>query len=105
MSFRFSSGWNNITELQSYKIFRILLEKDFPRGLQSRFCKELSKEIRTLSAGSISAKVCNYKSLANINKYSNASNNSKIIYKKYKDYSIIELDNEINILKKGNKND
>ncbi|WP_198305877.1 hypothetical protein [Arcobacter vandammei] len=105
MSYRFASGWNNITELQVYKIFRILFEKDFPRGLQSKFCKELSKETKTLSTGSISAKICNYKSIAGINRHSNASNNSKMIYEKYKNYSIIELDNEINKLIQGSMND
>ncbi len=38
------SGWNEKTELQAYKIFRILLEEKFPRGLQINLCKELEKE-------------------------------------------------------------
>lgn len=92
MSFKATSGWNEKTELQAYKIFRILLEKKFPRGLQMKLCKELEKETELLSSGSISAKVSNYKSVAKINNSSNASLDTKSNYEKYKSYSIAELD-------------
>ncbi|MCG3706240.1 hypothetical protein L5F43_07005 [Aliarcobacter butzleri] len=92
MSFKVTSGWNEKTELQAYKIFRILLDKKFPRGLQSKLCKELAQEIKLLSSGNISAKVCNYKSVAGINNSSNSSSDTKKNYEKYKNLSIIELD-------------
>ena len=86
------SGWNEKTELQAYKIFRILLEEKFPRGLQMNLCKELEKETEFLSSGNISAKVSNYKSVAGINNSSNASLATKNNYEKYKNYTISELD-------------
>ncbi len=90
------SGWNEKTELQAYKIFRILIDKNFPRDLQLKLCKELEKETEFLSYGNISAKVSNYKSVAGINKPSNASLAAKNNYKKYKNHSISELDIIIN---------
>ena len=48
-----------------------------------------------LSSGSISAKVSNFKSLEGVNNNSNASNNSKIIYKKYNQLSVDELEKMI----------
>ena len=65
--------------LQAYKIFRILLEEKFPRGLQMNLCKELEKETEFLSSGNISAKVSNYKSVAGINNSSNASIKSPLL--------------------------
>lgn len=99
MSFKNTSGWNEKTELQAYKIFRILLDKKFPRGLQSKLCKELAQEAKILSSGNISAKVCNYKSEAGINKPSNSSIDTKKNYEKYKNNSIMEIDSIITNLK------
>ena len=56
-----------------------------------------------LSVGSISAKVSNYKSVAAISNKSNASQNTKRIYKKYKDFTIKELENLIVNIEKHNK--
>lgn len=91
MSFKESSGWNEKTELQAYEIFRVLLEAGFPRGLQMELSQKLSSQIKTLSAGNISAKVSNYKSEAGINKPSRSSNDTKQNYEKYKGYSITEV--------------
>ncbi len=99
MSFKITSSWNEKTELQAYKIFRILLDKNFPRGLQSKLCKELAQETKLLSSGNISAKICNYKSVSGINNPSNSSIDTKRNYEKYKNYSIIELDVIIKNLK------
>ena len=91
MAHKSTSGWNKRTELQAYKIFRILLENDFPRGLQNKLCNELSIESHLLSSGNISAKVCNYKSVAGINNPSNFSGDTKVNYYKYKNYSLDEI--------------
>lgn len=92
MAFKEFSGWNEKTELQAYIIFRKLYEKGFPRGLQSKFCKELANEVEQLDAGNISAKICNYKSEAGINNPSRSSIDTKTNYIKYKEYSIKELE-------------
>ncbi len=49
-----------------------------------------------LEAENISAKVSNYKSIAGVNNHSNASTNTKRIFKKYENYSIDDLVNLIN---------
>lgn len=96
MSFRDSSNWNEINELKAFLIFKKLQELDFPRGKQMEFCREMAKETN-LDAGNISAKVSNYKSVAGINNSSNASNDTKLNYSKYKNYSIDKLKELIKI--------
>jgi len=49
-----------------------------------------------LKPGSISAKVCNYKSVAGVNRASNASSNTTEIYNKYGHFSIEEITRIIN---------
>lgn len=98
MSFKESSGWNEKTELEAYRIFRILLEKNFPRGMQSKLCEEMSKNVEKLDKGNISAKVSNYKSEAGINKRSNSSNETKTNYLKYKEYTIEKIEKIISKL-------
>ena len=97
MSFKNDSNWNKKNELKAFLIFKKLQEINFPRGKQMYFCRQMEKET-TLDAGNISAKVCNYKSVAGINSSSNASNDTKQSYLLYKDYSIKELEDIINKL-------
>ena len=103
MKFKKNSKWNEMNELECLSILKKLEQENFPYGLQIKLCEELSKK-SGLSVGSLSAKVSNYKSIANINNPSNASQATKEIYKKYKDYSIEELNNLIEGLKCGLKN-
>lgn len=98
MAFKNTSGWNKKTELQAYLIFRKAFEKNFPRGYQAKLCEELAKESKLLDKGNISAKVCNYKSEAGINKPSRSSIDTKNNYIEYADYSINEIERIINIL-------
>jgi len=83
-------NWNDKKELQCYTIFRYLVSKNFPRGEQIKFSRQLAS-INGLLEGSISAKISNFKSLAEINNQSNASKNSKIIFDKYREYDIEKL--------------
>ena len=94
MSFKETSNWNDKTELKAFLIFKILESIDFPRGKQIELCRQMQQETN-LEAGNISAKVSNYKSVAGINNNSNASNDTKEYYLKYKDFSIEELENII----------
>lgn len=94
MNYKDTSDWNDINELRCLLILKKLIDENFPRNRQMQLCREVAN-ISNLTSGSISAKVSNYKSLAGINNKSNVSNNSKIIYKKYKQYSISELEKVI----------
>ena len=61
-------------------------------GRQIERCRELEQRTKkSPSSGSLSAKVCNYKSLAGINNASNYSQNSKRLFDKYKNHSIEQL--------------
>lgn len=95
MSFKNNSEWNQKNELKALLIFKRLYEIQFKRGKQMEFCKQMEQET-TLSAGNISAKVSNYKSVAGINNKSNASKDTIESYLKYKNYSIQELEYVIN---------
>ena len=91
MSFKDSSNWNEKNELKAFVIFQKLKKVGFPRGKQMELSREMEKETN-LDAGNINAKVSNYKSVAGINNNSNASNDTKETYLKYKDYSIKKLE-------------
>ena len=91
MSYRMASQWNEKNELRCLIIFKKLLDENFPRGKQMDYCREMSL-VTTLDASNISAKVCNYKSVAGINKSSNASINTIEIYRKYNHLSIKDLE-------------
>jgi hypothetical protein len=71
--------------------FKKLIAENFPRNWQIELCKEVERKCN-LTSGSLSAKVSNYKSLAKINNPSNYSTNSKLIYEKYNNLSIVELE-------------
>lgn len=94
MSYRENSEWNKANEIRCLIIFQKLKETDFPRGKQMEYCQNMSRSTN-LDVGNISAKVSNYKSVAGINKPSNASQNTKEIYEKYKDFTIKELEDLI----------
>ena len=97
MSFKNDSNWNEKNELKAFLIFKRLQVIDFERGKQMEFCRQMEQETN-LDAGNMSAKVSNYKSVAGINNSSNASNNTKESYLKYKDYTIKELEDITNKL-------
>jgi hypothetical protein len=97
MNYKDTSDWNDINELRCLLILKKLIDENFPRNRQMQLCREVAN-ISKLTSGSISAKVSNYKSLSAINNESNASNNSKIIYKKYNQLSLVELEKLISKL-------
>ena len=92
MSYRDASHWDEKKEILCLIIFKKLQAENFPRGKQMDYCREISKATK-LSPGNLSAKVSNYKSVAGINKASNASVNTIEIYKKYGHLSIQKLQN------------
>ena len=94
MKYKDSSDWNDINELRCLVILKKLIAENFPRNRQMELSREMANECN-LTSGSISAKVSNFKSLAGVNNKSNASNNSKIIYKKYNQFSVDELEKMI----------
>ena len=91
MGYRASSNWNEKNEIRCLVIFKRLQEQNFPRGKQMDCCREMSR-ITNLDPGNISAKVCNYKSIAGVNGASNASVNTINIYRKYGHLSVEELE-------------
>ncbi|MGY5693205.1 hypothetical protein ACXHQ2_23210, partial [Vibrio chemaguriensis] len=90
MSYRDTSLWNDLNELRCLEAFKKLESEGFPRGKQSEYAREISLK-SGLEVGNISAKICNYKSVAGINNESHASINTRDFYNKYKSYSISEI--------------
>ena len=90
MNYRGGSNWNEDNEIRCLIIFKKLEAENFPRGKQMEYCRELAK-IVNLDPGNLSAKVCNYKSVAGVNNPSNYSTNTKRIYRKYGQLSVSEL--------------
>jgi len=88
--YRYSSQWNDKNELRCLAIFKQLEEEGFPRGLQARLCRDMSK-VTKLDFGNISAKVCNYKSVAGVNNPSNASTNTIKFFKRFGMLSSLEI--------------
>jgi len=88
--YRHTSAWNDENELRCLVIFKQLEEKGFPRGLQTKLCREMS-HVTNLGVGNISAKVSNYKSVAGVNNESNASTNTIEFYRRYGKLSIPEI--------------
>jgi len=86
--------WAIEDELKCLLAYKKLYLFNFPRGLQSKLSREISKETN-LPLSSISAKICNYKSVAGINNPSNASKATIELYNKYKNCTIEELENKI----------
>lgn len=100
MSFRENSEWNELNELRSLVIFKKLESLGFPRNKQMELCKAMALKTN-LDASNISAKVSNFKSVAGINKPSNASVNTKEIYKKYGDLSLSEVEAKLSKIEVG----
>ena len=94
MGYRKNSLWNDTSELYCLLSFKKLEAEGFPRGKQIKYCRELAK-ITGLSSGSLSAKICNYKSVAGVNNDSNASIKTKEIYDKYGNLSVQELSDKL----------
>ncbi len=92
MTYRESSSWDEKNEILCLIIFKQLQEANFPRGKQIEYCREMS-QATALDAGSISAKVSNFKSVAGINNASNASVNTVKVFKQYAHLTIKELKN------------
>jgi hypothetical protein len=90
-SYNPNSKWNDPAELKCLYVFKVLHEEGFPRGKQLKMCIELSEETG-LSAGNLSAKVGNFKSVAGINNPSNASENTKSIFIEYGNLTSKELE-------------
>jgi hypothetical protein len=88
--YRYNSEWNDENELRCLVIFKQLEEKKFPRGMQIKLCREMSR-VTKLDVGNISAKVCNYKSVAGVNNDSNASIKTIEFYKRYGKLSSPEI--------------
>jgi len=88
------SKWNDQSELKCLYIFKLLEEEGFPRGKQLKMCVDISEETG-LSAGNLSAKVSNFKSVAGVNNPSNASENTRSIFAEYGHLSSSELKKEI----------
>jgi hypothetical protein len=95
MSYRATSQWNDENEIRCLVIFKKLEAEDYPRGKQMEYCREMSR-VTNLDPGNISAKVCNYKSVAGVNNASNASVNTVELYRKYGHFSIKKLESLIN---------
>ncbi|ANQ19623.1 hypothetical protein ACBZ91_03085 [Vibrio natriegens] len=90
MAYRETSLWNELNELRCLLAFKKLEKLGFPRGKQSELARDISLK-SGLEVGNISAKICNYKSVAGINNESNASVNTKKLYSRYGHKSITEL--------------
>ncbi|MGF1841652.1 hypothetical protein L4C39_00385 [Vibrio clamense] len=90
MSYRDTSLWNDLNELRCLAAFKRLESEGFPRGKQSEYAREISRK-SGLEVGNISAKICNYKSVAGINNESHASANTRGFYIKYQSYSLGEI--------------
>ncbi len=96
MCYRNGSGWSDKNELRCLVIFKKVKAERFAHGKQMEYCREMANlpDVK-LSEGSISAKVGNFKSVAGAANPSNYSKNTERIYKKYKNYTIEELENII----------
>lgn len=89
-NYRDDSEWSDELELRCLLIFKKLEEEKFPRCRQMELCRELSNS-SGLEVGNLSAKVSNYKSVAGVNKPSNASKNTKSMYKRYGNKSSVDI--------------
>ena len=94
MPYRADSEWNDVNEIRCLNIFIKLKEAGYPPKMQMGLCWAMSI-LTNLDAGNISAKVSNYKSVAGINKKSNASASTIDFYRRYGQHSSLELDEVI----------
>ena len=91
--FRFNegSGWSLRMELECFLIFKKLEAANFPRGMQTDLCNEL-KSRSSLSSGTITAKVGNFKSEAGVSRASNSSQATKYIAENFGELSVSETE-------------
>lgn len=94
MGYRKTSHWNETNEIRCLIILKKLQADNFPRGKQMEYCRAMSM-VTKLDPANISAKVGNYKSVAGVNKPSNASTNTIGLYQKYEHLSIDELEKRV----------
>jgi len=95
MSYKASSLWNEKNEIRCLIIFKQLEAERFPRGRQMELCREMSR-ITGLDPTNISAKVGNFKSVAGVNRASNASRNTVEIHRRFGHLSIPDLQKLVN---------
>lgn len=88
-SFNQTSGWSLELELECFVIFKKLEDANFPRGMQSALCNELSKHY-LLDSGTLKAKVGNFKSESGYTNETNASKATKYIIENYHAMSLSE---------------
>ena len=79
--YRPGSGWNELNELRCLYALKILQEKGSPRGLMLKLAEEIAEQ-SGLKAGSVRAKISNYKSVAGA-RPSNASTQTIATYERY----------------------
>lgn len=97
MSYREKSLWNDLNELRCLEAFKMLESEGFPWGKQIDYARKISRK-SGLSVGNVSAKICNYKSVAGINNDSHASSNTKYFFTKYQRHTARDISNLINSL-------
>ena len=100
--YRTGSLWNDLNEIRCYLAFRKLERNGFPRGQQAEFCHALSA-LTGLSSGNLSAKICNYKSVAGDNNESNASANTEYFANEYSRLSIAQIESIISEMAESNQ--
>ena len=94
--YRDSSNWNDKNEMRCLLILKKLEEKDFPRGMQTKLCRETAAIPGIgLSEETIQRKVGNFKGEAGVIKPTHSSKATKRIYNKFKNLSIPELEKKI----------
>jgi len=80
--YRAGSKWNDLNEFKCLLAFKKLEEQNYPRNMLTELAQEIA-QVSGLSVGSVKAKIGNYKSVAGVIGPSNASQQTKSIYKKY----------------------
>ena len=88
-----NAQWNDKAELACLIIFKKLENEGFPRGKRADLIRQARKIHGNLpEENSMSAKISNFMSVAEVNKHSKASSNTRNIYKKYKNHTVAELE-------------
>ncbi len=87
-----NARWNDKAELACLIIYKKLKVESFPHGKRAQLIREARKINDNLpEEKSMSPKISNFMSVAEVNNPSNNSSNTHNVYKKYKDYSIEKL--------------
>lgn len=96
-NYRAGSIWNDELELRCFLIYKKAEAQSFKRGLVAELCKKLAEE-KNVDAGTLNARVGNYKSLAGYTKPTNASKATKKMFECYKHLTGDEI---AELLKRG----